>query len=197
MNTFLVSPRRTPYLLLSHVLGRASTDGLIPNRVRREQAMAKVLGCGLCAPLHIKTLKALTGVSTFPSTSYQFVKFLTVHARLLCRQGPVVLVIDDLPDLRARDLDRFCGHLQALMLAGVEVLLAEPFAYITRLRTVQWLMSVEQAVRLHVFRLQRGEVAHPLPTAVYFAPVRRRGKRSSPRILSSPIESEGATPACA
>lgn len=106
--------------------------------------MATVLGCGLCAPLHIKTLKSLTGVSACPPTSY---RFLVAQMPVLCSQGPLVLVVDDVPDLRPQHEGRFC-ELQSLLQGGIEVLLAEHNCFLTRLRSLQWLMSPQEVLRL-------------------------------------------------
>lgn len=185
---FTESTKRTQYLLLSHVLGRAAADGQIPNRVRMEQAMATVLGCGLCAPLHIKTLKAITGVSAFPPTSYRFVRFLVVQMPVLCRQGPLVLVVDDVPDLRPQHEGRFCELLQSLLQGGIEVLLAEHNCFLTRMRSLQSLMSPQEALRLYLRHRQGGMPGERLPTAVYFAPVQRSWRRGPGARAGAPAE---------
>lgn len=190
MNRFPEFPRRTQYLLLSHVMGRASADGQIPNRVRMEQAMATVLGCGLCVPLHIKTLKSLIGKAVLPPTSYQFVRLLVAHRAVLCRRGPLVLLVDSLPDLRPQHQGRFCGLLQRLLQGDIEVLLVEHHGFLTRLRYVQWYMSTEDALRLHISHLQCSDPGEGLPTAVTFAPVRHRrpGAQVRSRFVSPPGE---------
>lgn len=172
-----VPTRRTQYILLSHALGRSIGGGHIPNRVRMEQAMAKALGEGLCAPLHIKTLKSITGVSAFPATAYQFVKLLVAHRQALSRRGPIALVVDNILDVRKRDRERFYGFLHRLLNSGVEVLLFESCSLLMRLRSLQGAMSTDQAMVLHWAREMKCMPSETAPMSGYSAPLKSGERR--------------------
>lgn len=183
--------------LSSHVFQREVGDRQSLNRVWTEQAMAAALGGQLCTPLHTKRLSSTTGVPSFLPTSYQFIKLLAAHSKLQCRKGAMVLAIDDVLDPRKQHVARFCALLRGLMQDGIEVLLVELCGFLTRLRSLQWLMSIEQAIEVHVLRLRSVTSSDRRPTAVYYAPVRRscQGPRTR-RYTSRSKGSVGATVQC-
>lgn len=144
------SATKTNYILLSHVLGRASPDGHILNRVRLEQAISRVLGLGSCKPFHIKTLKAIAGGAGFGDSSYLFLKFLTKNTQQLRKKGRIVLVVDDLSDLDSQYLGRFCELTQELLRNGFEVVLSEPSGAMSSLGAVQQVVTTDDVVHIYV-----------------------------------------------
>jgi hypothetical protein len=112
------------FILQTHVLsGPALPDGHIAKQVALEQSISRVLGMGLFAPFHIKTLKRLTGTASFDRCPLTFLALLLEHrASLLC-QRHVALVIDDLAALVTLDLDRAVHLMEALVLQGFLILI--------------------------------------------------------------------------
>lgn len=116
-------PMQRRFLLQSHILASASSPGQhIERQVALEQAIARVLGMGLFAPFHIKSLKRLTGVVRFGPCPFDFLSLLLQHARHLLHQRQVALVLDDLDRLLAIDADRAVDILDGLMSQGFLIL---------------------------------------------------------------------------
>jgi hypothetical protein len=116
------APARKHYLLFSHLLGRGPRDGHIAHRVRWEHRIVGLLGMGYFSPFHVKTLKAITGVSNFGSDPQHLLTLLVSHAEALMARGALVVVVDDLDALNITDLSAFSEGLEQLLQSGARVL---------------------------------------------------------------------------
>lgn len=128
-DTTRVWPARTvlrQYILLSHAMGRALSNGHIVDRVRLEQSIAALLGVGLCSPFHAKTLKMVTQVASFGSSPLDFLNLLRRHVLPLQAGRWVLVVVDDLSLLPFDDLPDAARAVVLLCANGIQVLVKHP-----------------------------------------------------------------------
>jgi hypothetical protein len=120
----LVNTVQRRFILQTHILGGPLTaGGRIAQQVALEQSISRVLGLGLFAPFHIKTLKRLTGAASFDRCPLAFLDLLLRHSAPLLRQRHVAIVIDDLEALLAPDPDRAIHLMEALVSQGFLILI--------------------------------------------------------------------------
>ncbi len=117
-----ISRRQKTYILLSHVLGLNLPSSRPILRSYLEQAMAEVLCDGLYSPLHIKTIKRLTGAKSLGTSALSFLELLLANASALLQGRAVVLVIDDISGLSSAEMRQADRLLINLREAGFKVL---------------------------------------------------------------------------
>jgi hypothetical protein len=125
------------FILQTHTLGGSLPPGArIPQQVALEQSISRVLGLGLFAPFHIKTLKRLTGVASFDRCPLAFLTLLLQHRAKLLHQRHVAMVIDDLDALLAPDTDRAIRLMEALVSHDFFILIKPSIVQLTRATSI-------------------------------------------------------------
>lgn len=138
------------YLVLSHLLGRVCLAGQVVDRVRLERMIAMVVGYRGFAPLHKTSLRALLGVSSMGKRTLPLLSMLLRHASAMATQSTLVLVLDELSDLREDDLDRCVCLVERLLQSGVIVLVLEPNGRLTSLPAIREVVTTNDFIHIYL-----------------------------------------------
>lgn len=108
------------------------------------------MGGGGFSPLSKRTISAITDVPSPGIRPLPLLALLLRHVPALASNGTLILVLDDLKDVRWDELDRCSYVVDLLLQAGVVVLVVEPTGCVTSLAAVQKVVTTNDFIRLYL-----------------------------------------------